>query len=96
MPTFELVSRSEAELQSASGTRAALIREYVGYIDRVPVGEAGRLTAGPNESLSAIRRRLGAAARYLGKDITIKRAEDAVYFWQGVVRRQRRSNTAQQ
>ena len=96
MPTFEAVSRSEAELQSAAGPRAALIREYVGYIERVPVDEAGRLSAGPDESLSAIRRRLGAAARYLEKDITIKRTEDALYFWHGVVRRRRHNPTTQQ
>ena len=96
MPTFESISRSEAELQSASGPRASLIREYVGYIERVPVGEAGRLSAGPGESLAAIRRRLGAAARYLGREVTIRRTEDALYFWHGVVRRPRRSSSEQQ
>ena len=96
MPIFESMSRSEAELQSASGPRAALMREYVGYIERVPVGEAGRLSAGPDESLAAIRRRLGAAARYLEREITIKRAEDAIYFWHGVVHRRRRSASTQQ
>ncbi len=95
MPTFESMTRSEAELQSASGTRAALMREYVGYIERVPVGEAGRLSAGPEESLAAIRRRLGAAARYLGRDITIKRSEDALYFWHGSIRRRRHSDSTQ-
>ena len=96
MPTFESVSRNVAQLQSASGPRAALIHEYVEYIERVPVGEAGRLSAGPDESLAAVRRRLGAAARYLGKDITIRRTEDAVYFWHGVVRRRRRGDSTQQ
>lgn len=96
MPTFESMPRGAAELQSVAGPRAALMREYVGYIERVPVGEAGRLSAGPGESLAAIRRRLGAAARYLGKDITIRRTEDAVFFWHGVVRRRRRSDSTQQ
>ena len=95
MPTFESISRSEAELQSAAAPRAALIREYVGYIERVSAGEGGRLSAGPDESLAAIRRRLGAAARYLGSDITIKRAEDALYLWHGVVRRPKRSSITQ-
>lgn len=96
MPTFELISLSEAQLQSASGPRAALVREYVGYIERVSVGEAGRLRAGADESLAAIRRRLGAAARYLGREITIRRTEDALYFWHGVVRHRRRSGLTQQ
>ena len=94
MPTFESVPRSEAELQSASGPRAAFMREYIGYIERITAGEAGRLRAGPDESLAAIRRRLGAAAKYLGREITIKRTEDALYFWHGAVRRRRA--TAQQ
>ena len=94
MPTFESMSRSEAELQSASGLRAALMREYIGYIESIAASEAGRLAAGPDESLVAIRRRLGAAARYLGREITIKRTEDALYFWHGAVRRRRA--TAQQ
>ena len=94
MPNFEALSLSEAQLQSASGPRAVLMREYVGYIESVAAGEAGRLTAGPDESLSAIRRRLGAAAKHLGQEITIKRTEDALYFWHGVVRR-RRSASAQ-
>ena len=93
MPTFESVSRGEAQLQSASDPRAALIREYIGYIERVTAGEAGHLAPGPNESLAAIRRRLGAAARYLGREITIKRTEDGLYFWHGTVRRRA---TAQQ
>ena len=93
MPRFESMSRSEAEFQSASGPRAALMREYIGYIERVAAGEAGRLTAGPDESLAAIRRRLGAAARYLERDITIRQTEDALYYWHGVVRRRQRSDS---
>ena len=96
MPSFESISRSEAQLQSASGPRATLMREYVGYIERVPAGDAGRLTADPDESLAAIRRLLGAAARCLGKDITIKRTEDALYYWHSGVRRRRRIASAQQ
>ena len=83
---------SEAQLQSASGPRAALMREYVGYIEGVATGEAGRLTAGPEESLTAIRRRLGAAARHLGREISIKRTEDALYFWHGGARRRRNAS----
>ena len=46
MPNFEALSLNEAQLQSASGPRAALMREYVGYIESVAAGEAGRLAAG--------------------------------------------------
>ena len=95
MPTFESVTLSEAQLQSATGPRAALIREYVGYIERVPIGEAGLLSAGPGESLAAIRRRLGAAARVLGIDLTVRRSEDTLYFWHGTVRRRRNATPRQ-
>ena len=36
MPTFSIVSLSEAREGSASGKRAELLQEYLGYIQRVP------------------------------------------------------------
>ena len=41
MPTFSIVSLGEAREGSASGKRAELLQEYIGYIQRVPHGEAG-------------------------------------------------------
>ena len=81
MPKFELVSLSDAEMKSATGKRAEIMREYLGYIEQLPGGKAGRLQAGQGESAGAVRRRLGAAARLAGKDLVIKRAGDEVYFW---------------
>ena len=81
MPKFDTVPLNEAQLQSSTGKRAALIREYVGYVEKVAPGQAGRLGASAGESLTAVRRRLGAAARYLGKTLVIRRNEDYVYFW---------------
>ena len=93
MPKFDVVRLNEAQLQSSSGKRAALIREYVGYIEKVEPGHAGRLGAGAGETLTAVRRRLGNAARYLGKSLVIRRNEDHIYFWvDGGTRRRRKSS----
>ena len=57
------------------------MREYMGYIDGVPAGQAGRLQASPEESAGAVRRRLGAAAKALGRTLVIKRVNETVFFW---------------
>ena len=63
MPKFELVSLADAEINSATGKRAQIIREYIGYIDRLSEGQAGKLVAAEGETTGAVRRRLGAAAK---------------------------------
>ena len=98
MPRFEILSINEAQANSATGKRAQILREYIAYIEEVPVGQAGRLEAGPGETIGAVRRRLGAAAKAVGKSTTIKRVGDQVYFWvenqNGRRRRGRRSRLA--
>ena len=81
MPTFSIVLASEARASIASERRAALVGEYIGYIERVGAGEAGALIAGEGETTQAIRRRLGAAAQALGRSLEVRRAGNAVYFW---------------
>lgn len=81
MPTFSIVLASEARASMASQRRAALVGEYIDYIERVGDGEAGVLTAGEGETTQAIRRRLGAAAGALGRSLEVRRAGNAVYFW---------------
>lgn len=88
MPTFEIVPLGEARARSATGKRAVLLQEYVGYIQRVAPGEAGRLTVGDGETTQAIRRRLSAAAEALGTSLDVRRTANAVYFW-GAERRRR-------
>ena len=60
---------------------AQIIREYIGYIDRLSEGQAGKLVAAEGETTGAVRRRLGAAAKLAGKDLVIRRADGGVYFW---------------
>ena len=82
MPSFELVSLEEAILRSTlTGKRGGIIKEYLGYIDRLGEGQAGKLRAGEGENPGAIRRRLGAAAKLVGKELVIKRDGDDVYCW---------------
>ena len=87
MPTFRILSMSEARAKSATGKRAALLHEYVGYIERVASGEAGMLEAGEGETTQGIRRRLTAAAEALGKNLEVRRSASAVYFWTSAFRR---------
>ena len=90
MPTFERIPLGEAKTKTASGKRAHIIAEYVAYIDQLAGGEAGKLQPSEGESVGAVRRRLGAAARQAGKDLTIKRKGDEVYFWVEARRRRGR------
>jgi hypothetical protein len=81
LPKLDILPLEEAQLDSATGKRAQILREYVGYIEQVPAGQAGKLSPANGETLSAIRRRLGAASKQLGKSLIIKRTDDNVYFW---------------
>ena len=81
MPNFDLVSVEEAMMKAATGKRAEINREYLGYIEQLRTGRAGRLQASQGETVSAIRRRLGSAAKAAGKSLMYKRMGDTVYFW---------------
>ena len=95
MPTFDQVSLQEAMLKTATGKTAQITQEYLGYIEQLPEGQAGRLQVGEGESVATVRRRLGVAAKLSGKDIAIKRLGNEVYFWvqqEPRPRRQRRGS----
>ncbi|MEE9285000.1 MAG: hypothetical protein V3V35_04635 [Dehalococcoidia bacterium] len=81
MPRFEIITASEAKLKSASAKTAEVVQEYLVYIGRLGAGQAGRLLPSTGETVRAVRRRLGTAARMAGKDLVIKRAGDEIYFW---------------
>ena len=81
MPTFDTLPLHEARANSATGQRAALLQEYMGYIQHVASGQAGKLGPGEGETTQALRRRLNAAAEALGKELQVRRTADAVYFW---------------
>ena len=73
MPTFRTIPIGEARASTVTGKRAALLQEYVGYIQRVAPGQAGRLELGDGETTQGIRHRLTAAAETLGKDLEVRR-----------------------
>ena len=81
MPIFELVSQREANTKTATGKRAQVLDEYTGFIAQLKPGRAGALRASEGETLGAVRRRLGAAAKLQGKRLVIKRTGDVIYFW---------------
>ena len=92
MPRFDRVPLGEAKMKTASGNskRAQIIAEYVSYIEQLGDGEAGRLQAAEGEPITTVRRRLGAAARQLEKNLTIRRTGDEIYFWAEETRRRGR------
>ena len=90
MPKFDRVPLGEARMKTASGKRAQIIAEYVRYIEQLGDGEAGRLQAAEGETIATVRRRVGAAARQLERNLTIRRTGDAIYFWAEETRRRRR------
>ena len=95
MPTFDQVPLQEAMLKTATGKAAQITQEYLGYIEQLPEGQAGRLQSEEDENVTTVRRRLGVAAKLSGKDITIKRQGNEVYFWvqqEPRPRRQRRES----
>ena len=89
MPTFELVSQQEALVKTATGKRAQVLQEYVGFIERLKPGQAGILHTTEGETLNAVRRRLGAAAKLGNKNLVIKRNGDELMFWPGEPMRRR-------
>ena len=90
VPTFAKMSVSQAQAKSATGKRAQVLQEYMGYIQELAPGEAGVLEPGEGESTQAIRRRLSAAADALGKTLQVRRNGSAVYFWTSEGRRRGR------
>ena len=81
MPEFDLLPLSEALDRCVSNTHSASVAEYLGYINRLRPGEAGRLQIREGEKLGLVRMHLGAAARLAGKSVVIRRAGDEIIFW---------------
>lgn len=55
MPTFNVITLDQAHANTATGKRAQMLREYIGYIDSVTSGHAGTLQPGDGETTNAIR-----------------------------------------
>ena len=75
------MSREETNRRPAVSPALLRLKQYQGYVKKVTPGLTGRLTPGKGETSAAVRRRLGAAAKALGVQLTVKRVGDRVYFW---------------
>jgi uncharacterized protein involved in exopolysaccharide biosynthesis len=80
VPKFELLPLINDQLQSATGKRAQIIREYLGYSEQLPKGQAASVEASAEDPLTAIRRKLTAVAKLAGKELEIKRTGDRACF----------------
>jgi hypothetical protein len=84
MPDCTYVSLPEALLTTHQKQQLRTIGlEYLAYIQRVPPGQAGRLSVAEGERVSAItvRRWLATVAKECNIPLTIKRSGQDVYFW---------------
>ena len=81
MPGFRRVSREETSRRPAVSPALAQLKQYQGYVKKITPGQTGRLTPAKGETPAAVRRRLGAAAKALGVQLTVKRVDDQVFFW---------------
>ena len=81
MAKFEVMPLSEAKMRSGTPKQQELLREYREYIQKVQPGQAGKLMASSGESVRAVRRRLTAASKSVGKTLVVKRGQNEIYFW---------------
>ena len=81
MPTFTVMSLEDAALYSATGKRAQITREYVGYIDELGAGQSGVLQLDEGETVTTVKRRLSTAAKAARKQVSVDRvANNSIYF----------------
>ena len=84
MPKFELITKDEARSKSRFGGRSGqILAMYTFFIEQLEDGKAGRLKASEGETIQAVRRRLGKAAKMADKELIIRRVHDEIYFWVG-------------
>lgn len=81
MPQFTTTTLEEAQRLTGGVKREAQLAAYVESVNGLSAGAAGKVVPAEGETLSQVRRRLGDAARRSGRDVEIRRTDDAVYFW---------------
>ena len=96
MPQFTTTSVEEAQRLTGGGKRQRELAVYLESVSGLSRGIAGKVVASEGESLSTVRRRLGDAVRISGRDIEIRRTDDAIYFWLSERRRRGRPRTRQE
>ena len=81
MPQFTTTTLEEAQRLTGGGKREKDLAVYLDSVSGLAAGTAGKVVPAEGETLSTVRRRLGDAVRRSGRDIEIRRTQDAVYFW---------------
>ena len=81
MPEFTTVSVREAKLRTIPGRGGKFLGEYADYIQQLPQGQAGKLSALEHENPLTIRRRLMQAVQVLRANLIIKHSGTDLYFW---------------
>lgn len=82
MPKFELIDKEDAEGRTKfAGKSGRILSMYSFFIEQLKDGKAGHLRPSEGETVQAVRRRLGKAAKLAGKSLEIRRVHDEVYFW---------------
>ena len=71
---FALAPQAEAELGQRQANAREALREYVGYIRLLQPGQAGWIEASEGESDTAVKRRLGRAAKLPDESLVNRRA----------------------
>ena len=82
MPEFSTLSLQEAILRTTPGRMRPYFDEYIGYLNHLRPGQAGKLSVHTDEKILTIRRRLGVVAQALRLTLTIKQSRNDVYFWE--------------
>ena len=82
MPKFEIVQLIEAQTKTSTG-KSRVILECLDMIKQSDPGQAGKVIPDEGETTQAIKRRLSTAAKLAGINLTVKKADDGVYFWVG-------------
>ena len=95
MPQFTFTSVEEARRLTGGGKRQKELAAYLESVNGLSPGSASKVVASEGETLSTVRRRLGDAVRTSGRDIEIRRTDDAIYFWLSGRRRRGRPRTRQ-
>ena len=81
MPQLEVVSRSEAELNTGGKARAKVLSQYIEFIEGLKGDQAGKLTASEGETPRTVRRRLDDVGTLMCGKLVIKKDGAVMYFW---------------
>lgn len=75
-----IVPLDETTSRTGPRRRSRITREYLGYIDQLEPGKAGRVHPAKGATIEAVRRRLGKVVKLTDKSVKIKRVGEEIYF----------------